>query len=132
MDASFFGPFRETDYIGHFELHLANKGGGNHHISSLLFTLRGLHDDATLTTWAGDPTGIRVNFPEPLYDKVEVIRSGETIYIDAGITLDMPLSVRVPGACKYVLAEANFQYDSRNRYGVERVFEVSDKRNSVL
>jgi hypothetical protein len=122
LEGNFFGPFAQNERIGEFIVHLANRGGGRHSISSLKLTLRGLVGNTQLDTW--DDAQIRVSFPDRLIHEAEVLRPRESINVGAGTSLAMPIAVRIPSANKYVLVQANVQYDRRHRYGVEKIFEV--------
>jgi hypothetical protein len=127
LDCNFSGPLN-GDYIAEFVLHLINRGATRHQVNDLTMSIRGvkLSNDDKLRFWDDGRVNVpcRVSFPDNLLDKAQVILPGESIAIEPGVTLDMPLSTIVRQPYRYILAKANIDYDKDGRYGVERVFEL--------
>jgi hypothetical protein len=123
VDCKFFGP-QENSYLVEVLLFVRNTGRIRQEFADVTLRLRGIQDNQPLTFWQGK--GPRLCFPEALLENVPVIpEKVDKFFVEPGNETTFTYVTKIPDTIKFVLAYANFSYDSNADHDAERVFQVT-------
>ena len=117
----------QTDcYLAEFSMSVKNEGLVKHRFTEITLRVRGIRSGAPVTLW-GDTQ--RVEFPERILDDADVMYKKKygSIFVEPGVTQKLTFVAKIPSDIRFVLARAQFQYDSDHSHSTERLFELRTK-----
>jgi hypothetical protein len=122
IEATFF-PSQEDACLAEFLMVVKNSGLVKHSFKKITLRVRGISKSDTLALWGESQ---RVEFPQRIVDDADVLYSRKygSIFIEAGIVQKLTFVARIPADIRFVLARAEFEYQSGRTHSSERVFKV--------
>ena len=123
IEGRFFGP-QGDGYLAEFMMLVKNEGLVRHRFTAITLRVRGIRNAVPLMLW-GDTQ--RVEFPEKVVDDADVMYKVKygSIFVEPGVTQRLTFVAKIPAGIRFVLARAQFNYDSNRTHSTERVFETS-------
>jgi hypothetical protein len=121
VSCRFHGP-QDGRFLAEFTLGAHNKGLVIHKFPSIRLRVRGIKSGAALQSWEGS----RVLFPEKILDNVEVVykKKNPYLFVEPGVEQRIGYVTTIPTDCAFIIARAEFRYDSERSHSAERVFTV--------
>jgi hypothetical protein len=122
IDGKFFGP-QAGFYLGEFVMSVKNDGLVRHTFTKINLRVRGVRNESPVGLWGGTQ---RVEFPEQIIDDADVMYKKKygSIFVEPGVTQSLTFVARIPVEMRFILARAQFEYDSRRTHSAEKVFEI--------
>jgi hypothetical protein len=123
IEGKFFGPQCDW-YLAEFVMSVKNKGLVRHKFTVITLRVRGIQSATPVTIW-GDTQ--RVEFPERIVGDANVMHKPKynSIFVEPGVTQRVTFVARIPAGIRFVVARAEFEYDTGRTHSAERVFETS-------
>lgn len=131
MDANFFGP-QKGKYAAEFIIHAHNKSLIRHEFKKIRFQVRGIKKDEELMIWDKHPPILR--FPHKIIDPDEtdiVPKDWNYIFVEPGVKQQIDFVTPIDADYAYIVARAEFRYDKHTPHAIERVFAVTDMKQSI-
>ena len=125
IDGKFWGPQNDC-YLAEFVMSIKNEGLVKHRFTEMTFRVRGIRGGVPITLWKDTQ---RVEFPERVVDDADVMYKEKygSIFVEPSVTQKLTFVAKIPVGIRFILARAQFQYDSHRTHSTERVFEVNDE-----
>lgn len=121
IECTFLGP-QAGYYLAEFRLIAANRGLVKHEFPSIQLKVRGIKRANTIELWKGNEP--RAEFPDKLI-QAEVIPKGfGYLFVEPNVEQVITYTARIPDDYRFIMAHAEFHYDSDTPHSTERVFEV--------
>lgn len=121
---NFFGP-QQGWYIAEFIISATNVSLVRHQFKEIILRIRGIKQDEPPALWDGH--GNRLEFKHKLIETDIVPPDWNYIFVEPGVRQEICFVTRIEEDYRYILALAEFHYDSFTPHNIERMFEVGQR-----
>lgn len=121
IDCNFFGP-HDGWYIAEIIISAKNVSVVRHEFREINLRIRGIKMGEALDLWEGH--GDRLEFKHKVLETDIVPDNWNFIFVEPGVRQEISFVTRIEENYRYIVARAEFRYDSFNPHSIERMFEV--------